>query len=92
MTPTAFLDLYPEFRTGGTLVTSALDQATLRVDASRWGARTDEAIGLLAADWLVTHPQGMSTRKDSDEDKKSRYRILYETAMREMGFYLPLVT
>ncbi len=64
MTSSEFLEIYPQFQTLVALVPQALAYAANNVAPEVFGATTDQAIGLLAADWLSRHPYGQSTRAD----------------------------
>lgn len=77
MTPEDFRVRFPEFRTAPDgLVTRVLGEATRSIDDSVYGAQTDDAIGYLAADLLVTSPFGKNQRLEDDKSE-STYRKSY---------------
>jgi hypothetical protein len=84
-TPTTFKARWPEFaRTADAQVQAALDAADRRVDERYFGARTDDAIGLLAAHELMISPQGAAARLATDE-ADTPYRRLYDELARAAG-------
>lgn len=93
MTSDDFIAKYPEFRTSGALVSTALEYAELHASADVFGARTDEAVGLYAAHWLAIHPYGRSQRGDDDtkSDQETRYLLEFKRLMRVVGCHVPMV-
>jgi hypothetical protein len=81
LTAEEFLEQYPEFKTAGPLVQLAIDFALPQLSAEVYEDAYLLAVGLLAADWLCTHPYGRSQRSDDDKDKPSRYRIQLDKIM-----------
>ena len=84
MTPNEFIERFPEFRTGLSLVREVLADATQRVDPTIFGSRTDMAIGLLAAHLLSISPYGRSQRLEGDETE-DQYLREFDAIRREVA-------
>lgn len=84
-TAATFKARWSEFApTDDAVVQAALDEATRQINAAAFGARADDAIGLLAAHKLAVSPQGMSARLESDQGR-TVYLAEYERLMRSAG-------
>ncbi len=88
-TPTTFRARWPEYGpTSDALITSAITDAGVRVDARLFGDETDAAVGLLAAHLLAISPQGagmnrMATGdKADDQDGDSTYNAEFKRIAR----------
>lgn len=73
---------YTEFSaTADAIVTAKIAAATRRTSTG-FGARRDDAIGLLTAHLLATAPGGMTARVDSEEGKAAE--TTYMTELKKM--------
>jgi hypothetical protein len=76
----AFVALHPEFRTcpgapgvSGSLLVTTLTMAAARIDATVFGALTDEAHGWLAADLLACSPWGRNAKLAPEKGGPTMY-------------------
>lgn len=72
-TSETFVARYPEFVPAGSLVAGALADAALMVDVNIYGALTDRAIGLYAAQILARSPFGRTLRQVEKDGNKTPY-------------------
>lgn len=80
MMPTRFLVRYPQFKSAGSpLIQASLTEAALFVEPAIYGAKTDYAIGLFAAQQLARSPWGQTQRLSDDESK-----TIYDDAIDEL--------
>jgi hypothetical protein len=83
----AFRTRYPEFnRAPDPLINSVLAEALPHVSAAEFGARRDEAHGLVAADLLWSGVFGSSLRRaeqNGAETKESKYRTAFKEILKQ---------
>jgi hypothetical protein len=73
VTADSFIAGFPEFRNAGALLTEALNRAALMVDPNVYGARTDLAVELYAAQWLARSPWGRTLRLVKEDGSETPY-------------------
>lgn len=81
MTPTDFLDRFPEFRGAGDLIAVTIEEAAGRIDQAVFGSQYEAAVGHLTAHLLACSPYGRSSRL-VDKDGASSYFREFEKIRR----------